>query len=57
MAGLALWAANHGRLTVGASARNRLAGIKLAATAHNTKVASAAAATVTLRSTGAIVVV
>jgi len=47
MAGLALWAANNGKLTVGASARNRLAAIKLAATAHNTKVAYAAAATVT----------
>lgn len=46
MAGLALWAATNGDLVVGAAARQRLAAIKLAATVHGAKVASAAATTV-----------
>ena len=46
LAGLSLWAANNDRLTIGAAARQQLAGIKLAATAHGTKVAAAAVATI-----------
>lgn len=46
MAGLALWAVNNDMLSVGAAARQRLAGIKLAATAHGTRVTAAAVATV-----------
>lgn len=53
MAGLALWAFNNDMLVVGAPARQALAAIKLAATAHGVKVASAAATTVaSLRSHG-----
>ncbi len=53
MAGLALWAAGHDMLALGAGARQRLAALKLEAAAHAAKVEQAAATTVaTLRAHG-----